>query len=1016
MKHIFSSSVQRLSWIKAYSFFLIVFLIWTHSSYATKQEDHSIDSTEYVDEYYLKEILEISKKQSKRSSHEKSKQLSQKNFNLDHQSYLKVLTPALTHRKTTKIQLENGLKVYLISDPLASHSAMAFTVGVGSWDDPSDQLGMAHLTQQLLSYNLQEHNQKNACIDFFSRSSVAEDHTSFLFATDHAFFPHLLDRFAHQLAYPKITLATIKKSRALIQHRQIFNGLYSADQSHFILRATANTHHPYHRSSPTRGPILDTITPKDIIYWHRHHYQANHSYLILSSPLRLEELKTLATALFSSLPCGENKRPFYWNEPLSTSEQRGHLIAIDPKKAERPSLKILWELPKSQDPHIAGLISFLLTSQHRGGLYDRLKSQGWIEDIQAQFNRVSDLNAFFGVEFLLTHQGACQFETIIDTFYQAVNQIKHHQISRFIFDERQTMAKLNYAYQERQYPLDELEALSKLFPLESLETFPHTSFIPTQFSLKQNEMFLNQLTADRAIYLLTAPREFTQIYPDLRDLQSGIEYTVCKIERSRIDGWRTTRATRRFALPQTNPFIPCHLSLACSLNASPQCDLEPTCIEDSARGQIYVWQDHHYRTPKIHWTFRIKTPLLDGSAKQLALGKLFCHAFKRQAAETLSYANAVGLSASFTLDTPFSFKLSLTGYSDKAALFLDSLLDILALPSLSEEAFKQERALLSQTLNMTEIFPETPGKNGLEEAKNLAANSLLAFYASIEDQKEALHDLNEDDLSLFAEKVFQQTYTEAMLTGNLTQDQARKAWNQFKEKIYLFPYPKTLHDNIRYLALPAHKGPFKMTATTEHENHTLFLTVQHDVSSANRAGALLLNVIFHEDLIKKLGHHQQAAYFNQMSSTQKGQILSTTFSLQSNTLEVDDLLARLDLFLESYVKDFDTIVPKMRFEKIKSQVLASYQQPPLNLAKMANQLDQFAFGSQTCFSKRSQLVNTLQTLTYDQLKKLTAGFFSRQNKKRLVIAVKGSLPLENLSAYRKIIAHDLKVLGTYQAF
>lgn len=61
---------------------------------------------------------------------------------------LPILTPALQSRRTAKLVLPNQMKVYVISDPLASMSGAALSVETGSWRDSRDgQEGLAHFLE-----------------------------------------------------------------------------------------------------------------------------------------------------------------------------------------------------------------------------------------------------------------------------------------------------------------------------------------------------------------------------------------------------------------------------------------------------------------------------------------------------------------------------------------------------------------------------------------------------------------------------------------------------------------------------------------------------------------------------------------------------------------------------------------------------------------------------------------------------------------------------------------------------
>lgn len=51
------------------------------------------------------------------------------------------------------VELENGLKALLVSDPSAEKAAVACDVRVGSMSDPEDTPGLAHFTEHMLFYS-----------------------------------------------------------------------------------------------------------------------------------------------------------------------------------------------------------------------------------------------------------------------------------------------------------------------------------------------------------------------------------------------------------------------------------------------------------------------------------------------------------------------------------------------------------------------------------------------------------------------------------------------------------------------------------------------------------------------------------------------------------------------------------------------------------------------------------------------------------------------------------------------
>ncbi|HEY5259420.1 MAG TPA: insulinase family protein, partial [Rhabdochlamydiaceae bacterium] len=69
---------------------------------------------------------------------------------VEDEAKLPILNPALKDRKTAKLRLDNGLEVYLVSDPGSDQSAAALSVEAGSWMDPKEYPGMAHFLEHML--------------------------------------------------------------------------------------------------------------------------------------------------------------------------------------------------------------------------------------------------------------------------------------------------------------------------------------------------------------------------------------------------------------------------------------------------------------------------------------------------------------------------------------------------------------------------------------------------------------------------------------------------------------------------------------------------------------------------------------------------------------------------------------------------------------------------------------------------------------------------------------------------
>ena len=122
---------------------------------------------------------------------------------IEDSSTLHILTPSLSKRQTAKIQLKNGLKVYLVSDKNADQSACALAVNVGSWNDPKKYPGMAHFVEHMLFSGTHAYPKENDYDTYIqdhggqTNAFTDDDRTCYMFSINNNYFLEALDRFSH---------------------------------------------------------------------------------------------------------------------------------------------------------------------------------------------------------------------------------------------------------------------------------------------------------------------------------------------------------------------------------------------------------------------------------------------------------------------------------------------------------------------------------------------------------------------------------------------------------------------------------------------------------------------------------------------------------------------------------------------------------------------------------------------------------------------------------------------------
>ena len=156
-------------------------------------------------------------------------------------------------------------------------------------------------------------------------------------------------------------------------------------------------------------------------------------------------------------------------------------------------------------------------------------------------------------------------------------------------------------------------------------------------------------------------------------------------------------------------------------------------------------------------------------------------------------------------------------------------------------------------------------------------------------------------------------------------------------------------------------------------DQTALLTLRYQAQTPAQARALahLLDLFCNEDLTQQLSADQKSAHVTRAIFLHSHLDLCAVFAVQSRVLDPDELIARLDLFLENYLKNFAALLPKERFDHLKARALQA--QAPLD-----------------SYFTQAPSLEELQHVSYDDLKSFIASFFSRANRHRLALAFKGT--------------------------
>ncbi len=928
---------------------------------------------------------------------------------VEDQAKVEILNPDLATRKTAKIRLKNGLEAFLVSDPQVPQSGAALAVKAGSWEDPEAYPGTAHFLEHMLFMGNAAFPKEFEYMWFINdhggmnNAFTAPDRTVYIFSVNNDAFTGAMERFSHFFIDPLFLPSCIGRELHAVDQehgKNIENDLW---REHMILKETGNPDHPNAGFSTGNAKTLGGIPQAALKKWYSEQYSANRMHLFAVSPLPIEEMTNLAVKEFSAVPVHPIAERGYPSD-LFSEQQKGHILYIKPIK-DLKTISLNWQVPTEyatdQERKALELVAYALGHEAENGLSQQLKKEKLAEAVFATIDRESKEHAIFRVIIALTDQGIAQIPTAIDRTFQAISKLKEQGIPRYIFDELQTMALVHYQYQSREQVFSYVSHSATALVDEPLETFPEKTLIPTTYDPTFVKGFIQTLTPQSSVFVVTADPALTSVETDSKEKWMEAEYTLQPIESKQLLAWANEKSHPQIDLPPQNPFIPKSLAV---LSAP---DETPALIANDNSSKVYYIADKQYQVPLTVATFNVQSPLIDGSAKQMALLDLYLRSLDEKLTTTQFFGNSAGLGFSSSVRN-LKVVFAITGYSDKAPLFTKTIVSALKNVTPSQDQFEiYKRSLLSDYDNSSKELPVFQAMNDL--------SNILFNDAPLPDEKaKALKTVSYQDFCTFSKSLLDQAFVSSLFYGNLTSEDAAKLWNECKKTLAYTPYLPENQVKKTLLLLPEKQGPFLISKTTPRQGNGIVLVLEEGpFSFESKAAQQILSKALREGFFDTLRTKQQTAYMAKAWDGEAEKQLLQFFAVQSITHQPLDLLARFDLFLEDLLHNFHERLSPERFETIRQNIIQTLKMTPENISMMASRLNSLAFDYDGDFQWIDKQIDGLKAISYDNVVQYAHKQLSRNNSRRIAVLMEGVLTPENNFRYETVSREDITEAGKF---
>ncbi|MBA2369105.1 MAG: insulinase family protein [Candidatus Protochlamydia sp.] len=938
---------------------------------------------------------------------------------IEEKSKIPILTPAFNQRQTAKIRLANGLEAYIISDPQAVQSGAVLTVQAGSWDDPDEYPGLAHFLEHMLFLGTEKYPIESDYDQYIrsnggkSNAYTTNDYTLYLFTINNQAFQEGLDRFASFFKAPLFNPSGVGRELQAIDQEYAKNINNDEYRAIYVQKEISNPRHPYHRFSAGNSATLSKVSQAVLKDWYHNHYSANLMRLIVYGSAPLDTLKSWTIQDFSQIP-NSKRHPLKVTLPILNDGIQQELTYIEPIRDLR-SLRLTWEIPASLDSEDEfkneSVLCYILGHEGEGSLLASLKKDHLAEGIMCGGHRLGSEALILTMRVELTEEGLKEVNKVIERCFQAIKMLKEKEFPGYLFDEVKKIAILKYQFQPQEDPFEYLMTMGGLRVRGDLAAFPENKWIPTTFNPKSIQTFLSYLTPKQAAITVIAKPSELPVELEKREAWIGVSYHHKKISPEQLEKWNEAPIDPDLHLPVPNPFIPQHLAvlpLSADQKAEPSIP-HPSKLIETEQGLIYFDKDKNFRIPNIVWMFEIQSPLINKESASLSvLTDLYLKCLEENLNPFYYPASLADLEYEITQEEQ-GILLTIKGYSDKAEVLFDEILSKLKSCKPSEPEFLLYK---NQLMRGYQNFSK---ENALDQAVETFKCLIHQSYASYTQKAQALAPVTFRQYEAYADLLFNQTYVRGILYGNNEESHALQLWNKLQSALGSQIFPEKERFVERILVLPD-TGPYSIKVNIEAPAHALVLAIEDVLFSfKTRAAQQILSQAMGSSFYSTLRTKQQTGYLLYNTAEELDKHLFTIFAVQSNSHDPKDLLARFELFIESFLREMSANdLSREKFEVIRAALLEKIKKAPQNLYDMGELLKRLAFKYDGDFDWIDKRIQGFIDLNYEEFLEIAVQFLGKENKKRVAIMIKGdSSSLKNLRYILLKTPQDLKRLSNY---
>ena len=890
---------------------------------------------------------------------------------------------SLDTREYLYFELDNGLKVVVVSDFESDISAVALDVEVGSSQDPDSRLGLAHLLERMIYMSSAKYPEIGGFERFLESAGGGRSADTKSCNTIHSFYINseflesALDQFLQLFISPSFNPKCLDKALDELQAKFLLDLDDDQKRKNRIVSLSGNPDNLGTRFTGNKDTLLkddNKSLEADLKDFFSKYYHALNMTLVVLGNESVQILQNKVRDLFTEVADVKLSK-IKKTTAKYTHEELGKRIDIESKEniiglqLTFPFYEV-WSCYKTKPLEY---ITYLLKNEEKGSFFRLLCDNKWAKKMIVKLDHSPSENiSNIHVCFDLTNIGFANIDELVAQFLDYVHLIREQGVQKRIFDELAQMNSLGFKYYDRNLPLDwvcQLASNLHYYPVADLLGVPNIEY--------DSELIIQCLDKIKPENMLQIVLKKNGLNTDKVEPYYQAKYGNSSVSTLIVDRITKTSEHIQFCIPAPNPFIPNDISLQ---SEEVETEYVPELIEQQPGFELWGLISCRDKIPKgsvyINICEAIDFHVPENYICRMIYGYLL--EINRNIQRNTTMAKKAGLELSITSDET-GVQCIVNGYIDKQHAFLAEILSNFKNLIFDDDDLKFAKG---------KVWSEITNKTEKQSIENLKTHVKKLVMGNIRDkniQGKILCKQTKKSLQNYITEFYKYLHIKMMVHGNYTKKTANDLGNIVSKHLQ---GEKPSHDFF-YKSQNNFYGYIDKTAFSLDLNYHNSVVIVHYLAPKNDPGIfaryILLGSMLHSYYNQGKKNKGQSPFYINITNELFMGCPSIVLMIESSETNLELLKSEINNLFSDYSHEL-TSFNNVKLQNYKDGLINMITKQHKDKFETSEDIWETIVSDDTSYDSEV-ITDNVKQVTLEEIKELIIEF--KQNKHRIVFCGRG---------------------------